>query len=182
MCRKYGIRIHIVHQSEAQLRSARGTDMSQVVKDNCAIKRRFTTDTGKRSGELDDLQSHSKLEKVPRLGTSQSGLKTTTSQQEQDEPKLKRDDVIDVNTEFGRYYLLFNDGKGHREPIEVVSEFPTSQAEYDRLSTTPLPRQSDEPAKTGVTAAPKKPRTAAPAAKPVVRSVHAPELRRLLGS
>ncbi|QEG36214.1 TraM recognition site of TraD and TraG [Bythopirellula goksoeyrii] len=140
LSRKYGIRIHMLYQSEAQLRSSRGTDMSQVVGDNCAVKAFFTTDTSKGQ-ELADLQGYSKDEIVPRLGTSRSGLRTTTSEQENEEPILKRNSVIDTSSTFGEFFLLFNDGKGHREPIRMMSEFPTTLEKHAELSNLPLPRK-----------------------------------------
>lgn len=139
LSRKYGIRKHILYQSEAQLRSARGTDMSQVVRDNCAIKAFFTTDTNPKGSELADLQGYSEDETVPRRGTSVSGLRTTTSEHESEEPRVKRNQVIRVNQTFGEYFLVFKDGKGHREPIHVMSEFPTSLAKHVELSDRPLP-------------------------------------------
>lgn len=137
LSRKYGIRISVLYQSEAQLKSSRGTDMSQVVADNCSIKAFFSTDT-KKNGEIDSLLGHSKSEIVPRLGYSQSGLKTTTSQQEHEEPILKRNDVVDCSSTFGEYYLVFHEG-GHREPIRVRSEFPTTKEVHAELSNRPIP-------------------------------------------
>jgi len=140
LSRKYGIRKHIIHQSEAQLRSARGTDMSQVVKDNCSIKAFFTTDTSIRGQELADLQGYSKDETVPRRGTSISGLRQTTSEQEHQEPVLKRNTVIDVNETFGEFFLIFKAG-AHHEPRRLMSEFPTTLAKHGELSDRPLPQK-----------------------------------------
>lgn len=140
LSRKLGVRITAIYQSEAQLRSARGSDMSQVLRDNCAIKAFFTTDVGDRK-ELDSLLGHSKLETVPRQGLSITGLRTTTSQSEQQEPILKVNTVHDVNGAFGEFFLCFKNGQGHSEPVRVMSDFPTTKTEHDDLSTRPLPRR-----------------------------------------
>jgi len=139
LSRKYGIRKHIIHQSEAQLKNARGTDMSQVVRDNCAIKAFFMTNTSSKGGELDDLQGYSQDETVPRYGTSRTGLRTTTSEQEREESRLKRNTVINVNDTFGEYFLIFKTGKGHSEPLRLMSEFPATKARHAELSERPLP-------------------------------------------
>ncbi len=139
LSRKYGIRKHIIHQSEAQLRNARGTDMSQVVRDNCTIKAFFTTNTSSKGQELDDLQGYSKDETVPRFSTSRTGLRTTTSEQQREEPTLKRNTVIDTSDTFGEFFLIFKDGKKHREPLRLMSEFPTTKAKHTELSDRPLP-------------------------------------------
>ena len=124
--------------------------MSQVVRDNCAIKAFFTTDTSSKGSELADLQGYSKDETVPRLGTSRTGLRTTTSEQEHEEPKLKRNTIVDVNNTFGEYFLIFKDGKGHSEPLRVMSEFPATKARHSELSDRPLPKKPVPAASTAI--------------------------------
>lgn len=139
LSRKTGIRILVSHQSTAQLGGgSHAMGMAQVIRDNCGIKVLFNTD----AEDLPELLWHSKDDpNATRKGVSAGllSLDATQTQQEMQEPLLKRNAVLDVNATFGEAFLIFNEGKEHAEPLRIKTQFPTTKAKYDELSNKPIP-------------------------------------------
>lgn len=142
LSRKLGLHLFNSYQSEAQLRgSARNADMSVNMRDNCAIRVSFTTSTEPNSPELRDLQGYSDDVLKTRGGTSRRHLTETTTTQEFIEPKLERNDVLDVNRQFGHGYWV----KDWKEPVHLKIDFPTSIRKHEELSNRPIPTKPIAP-------------------------------------
>lgn len=143
LSRKYGTRLILAYQSRQQLRLPQG-DIGHVVRDNCPIKIYFTADTSE-NGDYRDIQGYSKDVPKTRGGQSFHGLSTSTNTHEIWEPKLERNDIVDVSSTFGEALFALNDGKGHHEPLRIMCRPPTDKTEYERLANTPLPARNGQP-------------------------------------
>ena len=149
-------------------------DMAQVVRDNCSIKVLFNCD----EEDFPEILSYSKDDPNASRSSDTYGqfFDGSHSEQEIQEPRLKRDEIIEVNSTFGEAFLIFNDGTGHREPLRIKMRFPTTKAKYDELSNKPIPKKS--PAAAATTAS-----SVAPASRPDPgREKRLAELRQLMNA
>jgi hypothetical protein len=65
------------------------------------------------------------------------------------EPTLQRNTILDVSAEFGKSFVVINDGKGHKEPIIVRQEHRSQHPDLSQksfpLAEPSVPKGADSP-------------------------------------
>lgn len=130
---KHGMTLYCANQSTEQLRNSE-LSIADVIRDNTAAKLYFTI-TGKQ--DIEDLEIYSKEDRdwirserdatgvfLPGGGGGGSG------RTERFVTKLRRDKILDVSATKGEYFIVLEDGSGHREPIHARGHHVTSWAEF----------------------------------------------------
>jgi hypothetical protein len=132
--RKFFISIFFSHQSTSQL-EGHDQSLADVVFEGTAVKQYYTC-VGQK--DIDVLQSLSKDTERELGGKTFARATSTTSVRSIIEPTLRRNTVLDVSAEFGKSFVVINDGARHREPIIVQQEH-----RYPNLSGESFPRVAE---------------------------------------
>lgn len=141
---KYSISLILANQTTTQLEN-RDINLAHVVRDNCLAKMYFTV-TGKQ--DLEELQAFSQEDR-DRI---HSGSKThhdmdfkesfTDGYSERITTKLKRDDILSTSSTGKHFYLIMDDGSGHREPQRLYSDFTIDKQDFLEYKNEPVPHRN----------------------------------------
>ncbi len=137
---KYGISLILANQTTTQLEN-RDVNLAHVVRDNCLAKMYFTV-TGKQ--DFDDLQGFSEEDRdLLRSGSERhdvgSGYSLSEGFSERITTKLKRDEILATSASGKQFYMVLDDGAGHREPLRLVSDYTLDGKDYLDLKNEPVP-------------------------------------------
>jgi hypothetical protein len=114
--RKFGLSLFLANQSTSQLKN-RDLSLADAVFEGCQVRQYYSV-----CGEEDTrvLQSLSK-DKLKTLGGGTArGLQSSQSFRDIIVPSLERDQTLEVSSQFGRSYLVVNDGATFQPPIVLL--------------------------------------------------------------
>jgi hypothetical protein len=145
LCRKFHVRLILLHQSTNQLRGdSRSTDLRPIVADNTALKL-FLTSQG---DDIESLRDLSRDVIKTRTGATLQGLRGSTQIRQIVEPELERNSILDASGIPGQGYLhIAQSPAGHQEPIRIrfdpihFREIFTPER-HAELANTPLPKRT----------------------------------------
>lgn len=142
--RKYNLSLYMANQTTESLRK-RDLDLAATVRDNCSL-RLYQTVTGKQ--DIDELLTFSrettrnlksKKNKESIRVKGKSAL-ASGSESEQITTQLSEAEILDISATAGTCFAIIEDGKGHREPVPLQTEFLLSEAQYLEYRARSLPK------------------------------------------
>ncbi|WP_168205248.1 TraM recognition domain-containing protein [Bythopirellula goksoeyrii] len=144
--RKYNLSLYLANQTTESLKT-RDLDLSATVRDNCTLKI-YQTVTGKQ--DIEELLTFSR-ETTRRLKSTkqkesirvkQRAALGSESESENITTQLSKSEILNISATAGACLAIIEDGKGHREPIPLMTKFLCSEAEYLQFRAQPLPKTS----------------------------------------
>jgi len=137
--RKFGISLYLANQTTEQL-ITRDLDLGASVRDNTNTKMYFTV-TGKR--DIDELLTFSK-ERRDHLHNQQEegsffthgmGAEGRGSDSEFITTVLQKNQILETSATDGEFFVLVDDGKGHREPRRIFRDHVMEASNYRKLKS-----------------------------------------------
>jgi hypothetical protein len=133
--RKFGLGLILANQSTAQLDN-RDVNLAELTEENTDIRQYFTV-------TADDISSLQKLSgEEERLRTTFRDGEHATSQVWVREPTLELNAILETSGKRMESFLIVRDGEGAAKPRRIVSMYPMTLDEYERLRHLPLPRRA----------------------------------------
>ena len=142
--RKYNLSLYLANQTTESLKT-RDLDLSATVRDNCSVKI-YQTVTGRQDiSELLEFSRETTRTVKSRKGKESIRVKkisalSSSSESEQITSQLSKSEILDISATTGASLAIIEDGKGHREPIPMYSDFVISEAEFLEYQAKPLPK------------------------------------------
>ena len=134
LARKWNVIPYLVYQDSDQLKTADG-DLNSIIRSNCQL---VYFDAYSRD-EQEELLAFSKDELKKDKSEGFSGFRYSEHVRKLREPKLTRNEVLDVSAVSMQAFFIPKLGLGHIEPIPFEVMPAKSKADHATLSKTPLP-------------------------------------------
>ncbi|MCA9136279.1 MAG: TraM recognition domain-containing protein [Planctomycetales bacterium] len=134
LARKWQVMFYLIYQDSDQLRTADG-DLNSIIRSTCQL---VFFDAFSREDQ-DELMAFSKDEDKADNSETISRGRVSEHFGHRREPKLTRNEILDVSSTAMEAFWIPKLGKGHIEPVRFAVVPVKSKSQHERISNLPLP-------------------------------------------